>query len=239
MTLLLLLTRLQLPCIHTIHTIHTIQTFPFSLFDFYTIFICFSSLFRKCEITREKSRNGKTAWKIESSNLNRITFRYSSIPYRLAWKEPSYLFALKFPSIFGDDGPNAVLTSGDETVVFFINKVEYEFDEETKTSKQVYEIEQSEEQEEVSPLSGLLGETSDGKTFEHCKYFIDDGGTSALISDNTRFAKIRNTLKIALASKEIHEAAPESSPSGITGSSVSTQGFPPFALLCFGVCRIC
>ena len=134
--------------------------------------------------------------------------------------------------------------------MFFINKIEYEFDEERKTSKQVYEIEQSKEQEEVLQLSELLGDTLDGKTFEDCKFFIDPGTSplvsngSKLISDDARFYKIQNTLvnkaqQIQQVAEEETVTSPSTSPSalGIVGYQVRTP--PPPALFYFGLCRSC
>lgn len=143
----------------------------------------FVQMASSCKMKAKTRKNGKVYYEWSSKEMDDETYSFTDRPYRFANTEPSEQFFKKFDTAFGDDSggkPNGVITFRHEDTDTFEGPLISVFVEAAyrkDSGKYVYELSQSEDQEEVNALKDFFrkgeGKDNDVVEYEMCSIFID------------------------------------------------------------------
>ena len=136
-----------------------------------------------CKLKRIR-KNGKTRYEWSSKDMDDDTYLFSDRPYRIAGTEATKRFFKAFGDSFGDDSggrPNGVITFRHEDDDAFEGPLISVFVDaayQKESGKFVYELSQSQGQEEVNALEDFFPD-GDGKDngvveYEMCSVFLDN-----------------------------------------------------------------
>ena len=145
--------------------------------------LLFTQMADKCKLKRKTNGKSEVFFEWSSKDLDDETYVFSDRPYQIAYTMTSEAFFDNFDDMFSEKSggrPNGAITFRHKNTNRFegpLISVFLEAAYKTDTGKFVYELSQSQDQEEVNSLNDFF-EDKDGKDvveYEMCSLFIDSG----------------------------------------------------------------
>lgn len=143
----------------------------------------FVQMAESCKLKKIKGKNGKVRYEWSSKDMDDETYVFSDRPYKIAGTQKTKAFFKDFDETFDEESggkPNGVITFRHRDTDNFegpLITVKVEAAHKKESGKYTYELEQSDDQEEVNALKDFFregdGEDDGVVEYEMCSLFID------------------------------------------------------------------